>query len=161
MKSLILVAWVGLCGAPLFGRVGETEEQLIERFGAPESRSKHQVFEQGRTYDLGPSLSFTEGDWRIGCDLVDGRCVRILYTKVGAWTEEHIQTVLNASTQGGTWTETSKSGAKAMVRDWKRSDGGIAQWVGVRMTVTVPAYFRAKSIAEAKGKAAAAKPAKI
>ena len=162
MKAFGYCAFFALMGSPLVGRVGETAEQLMKRFGPPSSRGIHRAMAQGRSYDLGPTFVFRQNDWEISCDLVDGRCVRIIFTKIGEWTEEHFQTVLNANSQGEKWTEDIKPGLKQMAREWKRRDGAIANWASRGgMTITVPAYERAKSIAEAKAKAAAGKPAKI
>lgn len=155
-----IIALIGLV-TPVFARIGETEDQLLKRFGEPTSRSRQIHRAQGRSYDLGPTLDFKQEDWRISCDLIDGRCARIVYVKTNQWTEAHFQTVLNANTQGGTWTEMSKPGITAMLRQWKRSDGGVARWSIGSMTITVPAYERAVAVAEAKAKAAAGKPAKI
>src|SRR5438874_1394864 len=84
-------------------RLGETEKQLVERFGAPGSRSRHSIIAQGRIWELGPTLNFKQNDWQISCDLVDERVVRIQYQKVGEWTEDQIQAVLNSNSQGDKW----------------------------------------------------------
>ena len=72
---------------------------------------------------MGPSLSFKQEDWTISSDLVDGRCVRIHYSKRGDWTEEQIRMVLAYNSQGGMWTENPKAGVAKLIRKWKRADG--------------------------------------
>ena len=57
MKVLNFVALLALFVAPVFARVGETEQQLLERSGTPTSRGKHIVMAQGRSYDLGPTTT--------------------------------------------------------------------------------------------------------
>ena len=49
-----------------------------------------------------------------------------------------------------------------MKRDWRREDGATASWQMLgAMTVTTPAYERAKNLAEAKAKAAASRIPKL
>lgn len=160
MRRTMIMKWMLVVAALTSGlsaRVGETEPELIKRFGQPRSRSKHVVSAQGRIWDLGPTLFFKDADWTIISDLVDGRCARIRYSKVGEWTEEHFATVLNANAQGETWTAKSDGRNKKLLREWKRSDGATAQWIATTgLQIVVPAYVRAKSVAEAKAKAAAA-----
>ena len=142
-------------------RLGETEAQLLARFGKPVMSSKHSVAAQGRMWELGPSHTFRQDDWNITCDLVDGRCARIAYGKRGDWTEEQIQLVLGSNSQGVKWTETTK-GDRKLARTWKRADGGEAAWhLGLGMRMVVPAYDRAKQVIEAKAKAAASQKPKI
>ncbi len=145
----------------LFARVGETQAQLVNRFGPPIARATHKVFAQGKSYELGPTLTFKQDDWQIACDFVDGRCVKINYQKTGEWTEEHFQSVLNANGQGEKWTDLTDPGAKKFLRKWRRSDGAVADWSTRQMNIAVPAYERAKALVEAKAKAAARAPAKI
>ena len=143
-------------------RLGETEAQMIARFGQPTYRNQHSTFAQGKVWHMGPSLSFRQDDWSIACDLVDGRCVKLQYGKTGEWTEEQFQMVLAYNSQGVKWTETSKPGLKRYQRTWKRVDGAEAIWTGgSNMNLIVPAYERAKQVIEAKAKAAASQKPKI
>jgi hypothetical protein len=143
-------------------RLGETEAQMIARFGEPVHRAQHSTYAQGKVWHMGPSLSFRQDDWSIGCDLVDGRCVKIQYRKSGEWTEEQVQLVLAYNSQGAKWTETSKPETKKYQRTWKRVDGAEAGWSGAgSMNFIVPAYERAKKVIEAKAKAAASQKPKI
>lgn len=64
-----------------FARLGETEAELIARFGQPKNRSKDMMGAQGRMWDVGPKYHFQQADWHIYCVLVDGRCVWIDYGK--------------------------------------------------------------------------------
>lgn len=163
MKNLctaVFVAAVAMVSSA-FGRLGETESELIARFGKPQLRSVHHALSQGRQYELGPTLHFRQDDWRIGCDLVDGRCVRIEYGKTGQWTDEQIQVVLSSNAQGASWTERT-AGSGKLAREWRRADGATARWSSIGgMTLITPAYERAKSIAEAKAKAEASRKPKI
>lgn len=143
----------------LWGRLGETEKELVARFGQPISRSKHAISAQGKTWELGPKLTFKQEEWQITSELVDGRVVRANYQKRGEWTPEQIQTVLAANAQGATWIETSKGGGKYS-RTWKRTDGAVADsYIGI--SLTTPAYTRAKEQAEAKAKVEVSRTPKI
>lgn len=143
-------------------RLGETEAEMVKRFGAPAMRSKHSTFAQGKSLEMGPTLYFRQDDWSIGCDLVDGRCVRIAYSKPGEWTTEQISLVLAYNSQGASWSETGKPGTASFARSWKRADGATAEWKrGSGMQMVVPAYERAKKTVEAKAKAAASAKPKI
>jgi hypothetical protein len=161
MKLFLRVCF--FLGASLLAhaRLGETEAEMIARFGQPALRGKHSTIAQGKSWDLGPSFYFKQDDWQIHCDLVDGRCVRIRYGKKGDWTDEQFQLVLAYNSQGTKWTENSKPGSKS-VRSWKRSDGATADWIkGGNMKMTVPAYDRAKEVVEAKAKAEASKKPRV
>ena len=148
--------------AAAHARLGETEAQMVARFGQPMHRSQHSTYAQGKVWHMGPTLSFRQEDWSISCDLVDGRCVKIQYGKTGEWTEEQFQMVLAYNSQGARWTETSKPAAKKYNRTWKRADGADAVWNGgAGMSLVVPAYERAKQVIEAKAKAAASQKPKI
>ncbi len=158
LKSFALLAFFV---SSLFARVGETEAQLVSRFGPPIARVTHKVFAQGKWYELGPTLTFKQEGWQMACDLVDGRCVKINYQKTGEWTDEQFQTVLNANSQGEKWIDLSVTGAVKIRRKWKRSDGAVATWTMRQMDIIVPAYERAKAIVEAKAKADANRRPKI
>jgi hypothetical protein len=132
------------------------------RFEQPVLRQINSVVAQGRKYDLGPSFYFKQDDWTITCDLVDGRVVRIGYGKRGEWTEEQFALVLAYNSQGQKWTPTGNPKMAKYSRSWKRSDGATAEWnssFGMRMVV--PAYHRAKQVAEARARAEASRKPKI
>jgi hypothetical protein len=157
LKTLIFLTLTALL-LPIsaHARLGDTERELVARFGQPVSRSKELIMAQGKTIELGPKLMFRQGDWYIYCDLIDDRCARISYSKSGAWTDNQILTVLTANAQGAKWTEVSNPNLRNLVRDWKREDGATAHWqAAMSISLSTPAYDRAKRVAEAKAKAAA------
>lgn len=89
-----------LCfSAHAVARLGETESELIARFGTPTGRSSHSIFAQGKRIDMGPVIVFRQDEWSISCDLVDGKCMRISYSKPGDWSEDQIRLVLNTNTK--------------------------------------------------------------
>lgn len=160
LSVILLLSLVAHC--PAIARLGETEQQLIERFGPSKLRSQHQIIAQGKIIELGPSFHFSEGDWRIACDLIDGKCVRIKYSKPGDWTEDQVQFVLNNNSQGAKWSETTKPATARMLRDWKRSDGSHARWSSLQgFTLTWDAYEKAKARAEERARIESSRKPKI
>lgn len=146
-----------------YARLGETEAQLVARFGAPVSRAKEITITQGKFVDFGQKLTFKQNDWRIECAVIDGHSAREVYYHPGEWAEDQFTTVLTANAQGVKWTDISKDLRRKLMREWRRADGGTASWrqAGSSMEVTHPAYVRAKELAEAKAKAAASRIPKI
>jgi len=161
LKSALLF-FVLIFPSVVFARLGESENELIVRFGKPVSKVKETTSAQGKFPEIGMILTFRQGDWSIQCSLTDGRCSKISYSKSGDWSNDQILTVLNSNSQGARWSEISNDAIKNLQRTWKRADGGIATWqLASGMTLTNPAYDRAKSRAEAKAKGDAAKIPKI
>ena len=143
-------------------RLGETEQELVARFGGPASRAKEITLTQGKIIDFGSKLTFRQGDWTIVCAIIDGRSAREVYHKRGEWTEDQFTTVLTSNGQGAKWTDISKPSVRKLAREWRREDGAKAIWrMGVAMSVTQPAYERAKVNAEAKAKSDASRLPKI
>lgn len=149
MKVSIFSAIFLLLAASLHARIGESETELIRRFGAPIDRADHSVDsrETGQ-YQLGESLTFRLGDWWIACDLVAGRCARISYSKTGSWTEDNFESILSANTQGGNWKDLLSPSMKSLMRKWRRDDGAIAHWVVGSLSITSPEYEKTRAIAE-------------
>jgi hypothetical protein len=146
----------------LWARLGETEAELVARFGQPHSRVSHSVFAQGKFIPLGPQLHFREGEWRITADLIDGRCLRIAYQKPGDWTEDQIRLVLNSNTQSSQWAETSKANIAKLQRAWRRKDGSVAEWDKLTgFTLTWAAYETAKAKALERARVEASRKPKI
>lgn len=141
-------------------RLGETAAELIQRFGNPTSISRHSIIAQSKIIELGPTYSFRQDDWSISCDLVDGRCVRISYSKQGDWSDDQIRLVLNSNNQGAVWSETSRPGS-TLQRAWRRTDGSTATWTRGGMSLVWDAYNKAKEKAEERAKVAAKKKPKI
>jgi hypothetical protein len=125
--------------------LGDSEQQLIARFGQPVSRGHDIVITQGKILSFGSKLSFQQSDWTITCIEIDGRCVRAIYTKTGEWIEDQFKGVLTSNAQGKRWADDSKESIKRMIREWSRSDGAVAYWhmADETMVVTDKAYDRA------------------
>ena len=148
---LLLVAFP----ATVLARLGESETELIARFGDPVSKTKEAAIVQGEEVVFGTRYSFREGRWTMTCSLVEDRCARISYSYPGEWGEEQFSLFLSRNSQGLEWTDVTKPAAKKIMRAWDRTDSGTASWSGNAMTVVAPAYVRAKESAEAKAKAEA------
>lgn len=142
-------------------RLGDTEAELIQRFGEPKLRSKHHVLTQGKSWVLGPALFFKQSDWSIQCDLVEGRCMRISYSKPGDWSEEQVQLVLSSNSQGVRWNEGPEPSIAKLKRTWKRNDGSTAVWTRSGMSLTWIAYEKAKAAVEERAKGEAKKMPRI
>lgn len=159
---LTLCVFTLVLSNPAQARLGDTEKDLIARFGLPKARSSHSIHAQGKFIELGPTLYFKQDDWSIHCDLIANRVHRISYGKPGEWTEEQVQIVLGSNSQGTAWTETSKPAAAKFNRTWKRADASTAVWSkGSGMTFVWDAYQKAKAAVEHRAKAEASRKPKI
>lgn len=157
-----LVFMFGVLTVTASARLGDTEAELVKRFGEPTGRSKHSIITQGKLLEMGPVLFFKQDDWSISCDLVDGRCMRIGYSKPGDWTEDQIRLVLNTNSQGAAWTVTTKPSIAKLQRTWRRSDGSTATWNKMGgMNLVWSAYEVAKKKAEDRAKVQGMKKPKI
>ena len=81
---------------------------------------------QGQIVPLGPALFFEKDQWSMQCDMVNGRCAKITYSKKGEWTAAQISTLIQNNAQGHAWTEARDS--TKMIRKWARADSGTARW---------------------------------
>lgn len=162
VRTLLTTICVFCFSAHAVARLGETEAELIKRFGTPSGRSSHSIFAQGKVIDMGPVISFRQDEWSISCDLVDGKCMRISYSKPGEWSEDQISLVLNTNTQGASWTETTQPMTSKWHRTWKRIDGSTATWqLGSGMSLVWDAYNVKKAAIEERAKVEAKKKPKI
>lgn len=155
MKHYLFLA-ILILATPLFGRLGDTKAELIERLGPVRTTSKHFVTAQGKIIPLGPNYSFQKDGWMIECDLIDDRCARIRYHKKGEWTEQQLTLLLTNNAESGRWSETKAS--TKMIREWLRSDRSRATWkfTGV-LEITSLAYLAAEANAQAQAKSDATK----
>ncbi|MBL9192561.1 MAG: hypothetical protein JNJ82_09390, partial [Opitutaceae bacterium] len=108
MRALYIVV-IFFLATPLFGRLGDTKAELVERLGPVRTTSKHFVIAQGKIIPLGPNYSFQKDGWMIECDLIDDRCARLRYYKKGDWTEEQLTVLLSNNAGAGRWSEKKTS----------------------------------------------------
>jgi len=161
MKMPVLVALVVLAAAPLYARLGETEPQLIQRYGKPVMRSDESTIEQGKIYKVADRLHFRVDDWTLIAVVISGRCESIQYYKHGEWTEQQFRHVLEVNGGRGQWHE-EKTPAPKMMREWIRLDKARAQWrLTQSMTLTSPAYDQAREALKKRAKEEASKLPKL
>jgi hypothetical protein len=108
-------------------QIGETEAELVGRFGSVQERKPERALEEGRVFVIGERVVLKLDRWRITAVLVDERCAKITYARNGAWTEQHYADLLSTNASDREWREISGS-APNWRRAWQRSDGLIAQW---------------------------------
>jgi len=156
LKALILL--LGLIPLCAHARLGQTPDQLEQRFGEPVGSNNDMIIAQGKMIALCLILTFKQDDWFISCHIIDGRSAQESYRKKGDWTEDQIQLVLTSNAQGAKWTEITKPATKNLKREWQREDGATALWrQGQGIDVTHPAYPLAKQRAQDKAKANASR----
>ncbi|PTY03122.1 hypothetical protein DB347_22630 [Opitutaceae bacterium EW11] len=126
-----------------YAHLGDTREELEARLGAVRRESNHATAAQGRVHILGPSFEFEKDGWRLRCDMIDGKCVRISYARRGGWTQEQMDTLLEENAQGAKWMLGIMPSKRS--RFWDRSDGGRANWESSgRMDFVSPEYTKAQ-----------------
>lgn len=124
LTSLVFMGWVTLGEA----RIGETEAQLVVRFGIVQTRLPERTVAEGRVYLLGERVVLKQNEWRVTAVLIDGRCAKITYHKAGAWTEQQLTDLLTVNTGQWRWREIISATPKWQ-RTWRRADGLVAKWM--------------------------------
>jgi hypothetical protein len=141
-------------------RLGDTEKELVARFGAVQMRGRDLTSFESRTYVVGTTLHFKMDQWSISAVMIDGRCARITYGKPGSWTEEQVATVFNANGAMANW-KADRENAPLIMRSWRRNDGATAQWSLAGLQLTHPAYERHLAMLKAKAEADSHRPPKL
>jgi hypothetical protein len=108
-------------------RIGETESELVTRYGAVVTRQPMRKSAQGAVSLYGERLSFKSTDWNIAAVLIAGKCEEISYTKAGQWTPVQIRFVLDLNGGVKSWKE-KRAGQTDAYRNWTRADGTTAKW---------------------------------
>lgn len=126
LTSLLLLASV----TNVHGRIGETEAELVERFGAVHARMPERMLEKGRIYLMGERVVLKLDEWRVTAVLIGGRCAKISYVKSGGWTRQQHDELLAVNAGRWTWSEIVGAAPKWQ-RTWRRSDGLVAKWMYV------------------------------
>ena len=129
-RIALLLALVGLVlgGTRSEARIGDTEGQLVTRFGAVQSRRAERIMESGRVYVLGERVVLKPEGWRITAVLINGHCAKITYAKSGRWTETQYDELLSENADRWAWQEIPGEVPKWQ-RTWQRSDGLVAKWM--------------------------------
>ena len=116
LRGLVLFL---LCAVPAWGRLGETEEQCVARYGPVLYRLNVTSEEMALTI-----LSFEKNGYRFAVTMYEGGAVLIFINKVGAeqLDEEEIQTLLKTEQGTESWGPNPDVPGKV---SWKRSDGTV------------------------------------
>jgi hypothetical protein len=141
-------------------RLTEKENELVARFGKVELRDPEITSIQGRTYNIGTNLHFRSEHWRITALLIDDRCARITYRKIGDWTDEQIVGLLDRNGGAGTYKEEQNRLGKSY-RTWKQVNGVTAVFRLNTLTLTHPLYERRLALLKAKADAESKRPPKF
>jgi len=115
------------CATVAHARIGDTEAQLVERFGAVHARMPERILEGGRVCVLGERVVFRQHEWRVTAVLIDARCAKITYAKTGAWAESQFTELLAVNAGRWAWSEIAGK-VPNWQRTWRRADGLVAKW---------------------------------
>jgi hypothetical protein len=107
--------------------VGETEKDLVARYGAVVSRQPARKSAHGQMTIYGERLVFKSEDWDVSAVIIRGRCEEISYTKEGKWTEVQFQFLLELNGGRKQWTE-QKTRNPDNHREWIRKDKATGSW---------------------------------
>jgi len=108
-------------------RIGDSEAQLVVRFGAVSARMPERILAEGRVCIVGERLVLKQHEWRVTAVLIDGRCAKITYAKTGAWAESQFTELLGVNAGRWAWSEVAGAVPKWQ-RTWRRGDGLVAKW---------------------------------
>ncbi|MEO5958768.1 MAG: hypothetical protein ABIZ49_00040 [Opitutaceae bacterium] len=141
-------------------RLTEKENELIARFGKVEMRTPEKTSIQGRTYEVGTNLHFRSEQWSIVALLIDDRCARITYRKVGDWTEEQIAGLLDRNGGAATYKEEKREIGESY-RTWKQINGVTAVFLLGSLRITHPLYERRLAVLKSSAEAESKRPPKF
>ena len=127
LRLLILFVLPGLVASSATGRVGETEQELVARYGAVTNRQPARKAVQGRMNIYGERLGFKFEFWTVSAVIIAGRCEEITYTLSGKWTDPHFRRLLEINGGWTEWTE-QKTRNPDNHRQWLRRDQTAASW---------------------------------
>ena len=156
-RLIVLITAYCLLAAFASARLGESEPQLIERYGKAVMRTPDMMLEQGKILKLADRLHFRTDDWNIIAILVGEHCESITYSKPGDWTEEQFRHLLEANGGRAQWEEQKTSTPKTH-RQWKRRDKTTADWqMADGLVLKTPGYEKAREDLKKQAKENASK----
>lgn len=127
VRSIVPVLVFALVAASAVGRVGETEQELVARYGGVTNRQPARKSVQGRMNIYGERLGFRFEFWTVSAVIVAGRCEELTYSLAGKWTDPHFRRLLEINGGWTEWTE-QKTRNPDNHRQWLRRDQTTATW---------------------------------
>ncbi len=155
LVSLVAI-WLLLVSV-VSARVGETEEELVHRYGGVTGKLPARKAAQGRIYTYGEYLRFHSDDWSIDALMINKRCEEVTYSRSSGWTEDQFKHLLEINGGRSQWEE-QKTTIPKLHREWKRRDKVIAVWSGGEFEVRTPVVEQTR---EAIAKAAKEEASKL
>lgn len=137
-------------------RVGETEPELVARYGAITSRQPARKSAQGKMHIYGERLVFRTPDWAISAVVIGGRCEEINYMKEGDWTGVQFSFLLELNGDRAQWTEQPTRNPDNH-RAWLRRDKTTAGWGLSGFMIRTPVIAQVLAGMEKSAEDAAAK----
>lgn len=153
--ACLVTIWL-LLGSIVSARVGETEVELVHRYGTMTSRHAALKSAQGRTYTYGEYLNFRLDDWSVVALMINKRCEEVTYNKSGEWTEAQFKHLLEINGGRSEWEE-QKTNMPQYRREWKRRDKVMAVWSGGGFEVKSPVVEQTRDALTRKAKEEASK----
>lgn len=138
VRSIVPVLVFALVAPAAVGRVGETEQELVARYGAVTNRQPARKAVQGRMNIYGERLGFRFEFWTVSAVIIAGRCEEITYTLNGKWTDPHFRRLLEINGGWTEWTE-QKTRNPDNHRQWLRRDQTTASWGLTGFMIRTPA----------------------
>jgi hypothetical protein len=131
MKIILpcLLFAVSILITPAWGRLGETEDELVARYGQPLSEMDQKA--EGNKIPLA-ELVFQKSGFEINVSLSDGISNAESFRKLNGDTIafSEVQTLLTSNSQGIGWEAPQTMGDD---KQWGRDDGAIATLIGGRI----------------------------
>lgn len=113
-SSMLTAAALLVSSALVSAHLGDSEKQLIARYGEPTSSQRDSTTSSTLTFERPGQLVIAR--------FVKGKCVALTTTSIGgAFTGAEVQTILGQSGQGRKWTHPKDGGDV-----WLRDDGALA-----------------------------------
>jgi hypothetical protein len=135
-KPIVLALVIMLViGRPAFGRIGETEAQIVARYGESLPANAKTMLGQ-------PLKVFLTADLRVGVAFIDGKSAAELFSKIDGTEipDSEIQVILQSNTAGSHWA-TSRDGPFGL-RGWSLQSGGrIAGYTKKSLTICTQEFL--------------------
>jgi hypothetical protein len=123
---LLTLALFAIISVRAQARVGETPDQLVERYGQP----LKEVDQKGEGEKIPLArVTFQKGGYQIDVTITGGVSVQETFKKLNSQpiTMEEAQILLNANAQGLVWNAPKKDGDATT---WTRDDNAVAELAG-------------------------------